>query len=407
MQKDLVLITYDMPPYLSSLGSAQRMYHLAIECNKKNDMLVITSKKSNVTKMLNIIIPFPIQYIIDPFIRNVNKSTKQSNNLSKLSKFRAWLPFDEYIFWSLRVVLLIFKGQLKSKLFLLSLPPHSISIICLMLIIKKYKYVLDYRDTWNTSTIFRKKTLLLRHLEGLIEKIILNKSIKVVCINEIQKNKICSKFNIDNEKVVIFSNGYDSDNYFNGNVAMIKKSYLKLAYFGDIRYNHRYRDAEVLFSLFSEIKKKIEFKIYFYTNSIKKGPDDNYFLINETVSYFEATRIMKEMDCLLLLHTDNTSGDEVMTGKIFDYLNARKPIIAFGPEKFAAGTFVESLNIGKHINFNQENASEQLFHYLSSIKDNFGDVIKKYEEEFYMQFSRQYINKEYGRFLDTIINNNS
>ena len=49
---------------------------------------------------------------------------------------------------------------------------------------------------------------------------------------------------------------------------------------------------------------------------------------------------MFEMDALLLLHTREEGADEVVTGKVFEYVATGRPIISIGPADMAVNALL-------------------------------------------------------------------
>jgi glycosyltransferase involved in cell wall biosynthesis len=48
----------------------------------------------------------------------------------------------------------------------------------------------------------------------------------------------------------------------------------------------------------------------------------------------------------LLITVENSKGEGILTGKLFEYLASRRPIIAIAPENGLAANIIKSLNAG-------------------------------------------------------------
>ena len=128
-------------------------------------------------------------------------------------------------------------------------------------------------------------------------------------------------------------NGYHIQNYENQkfNIKNILSDKIKIGYFGIIDDNSKsYRDINVIYDKVKNDKDvKDNFIFYFYGPiKIKKKEIINFnnFKFNDSVNHNEAMTLMKEMDYLLVLHTERITASEVLTGKLFDYIYASKPI---------------------------------------------------------------------------------
>jgi len=55
---------------------------------------------------------------------------------------------------------------------------------------------------------------------------------------------------------------------------------------------------------------------------------------------------MREMDLLAFFHTEKLGSDEVVSGKIFDYILARRPILIIGPRDMEAVRIVDEYSLG-------------------------------------------------------------
>ncbi|MCY1369855.1 hypothetical protein D9M69_569120 [compost metagenome] len=68
--------------------------------------------------------------------------------------------------------------------------------------------------------------------------------------------------------------------------------------------------------------------------------------LHDAVSHKEAVRIMRDMDYLLILHTDSSNSDEVIPGKFFDYIQARRPMLCFSPDNMEAARMIRGNDLG-------------------------------------------------------------
>ncbi|UCE45678.1 MAG: hypothetical protein JSU93_02005, partial [Methanobacteriota archaeon] len=65
----------------------------------------------------------------------------------------------------------------------------------------------------------------------------------------------------------------------------------------------------------------------------------------------EAMEIQRRSHILLLLTWDNPEEKGVMTGKLFDYMAARRPIISIGPSESVLDNLLRSTGAGIHVSY--------------------------------------------------------
>jgi hypothetical protein len=136
---------------------------------------------------------------------------------------------------------------------------------------------------------------------------------------------------------------------------------IKIGYFGALNSGKRsYRNLSNLIEILVENKYLAEkFDFYFYGSIVIRHPkvsDLTGVHISSPISYEEARKKMREMDYLMIVHSDPVSSDEVITGKFFEYISVRKPILCLAPPDMEGGRLVEFYKIGRHIDIgNKEN----------------------------------------------------
>ena len=116
--------------------------------------------------------------------------------------------------------------------------------------------------------------------------------------------------------------------------------------------SYGYRDIKVIYNSLN-IDNKINFS--FYGNSlIKNNKIRNYkkFKFFKNISYFDTQEKMKNFDYLLILHTEKSTASEVITGKFYEYLSSRVPIIVVSNGETEVGKIVRKYKLGYVINYN-------------------------------------------------------
>jgi hypothetical protein len=102
------------------------------------------------------------------------------------------------------------------------------------------------------------------------------------------------------------------------------------------------------------------------------------------VEHKKAIDFMIESKALLLIIPNSEENKGILTGKLFEYLAAKKPIVFIGPEDGDAAKILS--NTSKVLINNQKN-----MHSLQSFLDHVNQETNKYNFE---KFSRKQLTKE-------------
>ena len=100
------------------------------------------------------------------------------------------------------------------------------------------------------------------------------------------------------------------------------------------------------------------------------------------------------MHYLLILHTDPASSDEVITGKFFDYIKARRPILCFSPENTEAARLVKRWQVGEWLD---SQVPERALQALSTLRPR--DYPALLDDELVSSFAR---NGQYRKLFEKL-----
>ena len=126
---------------------------------------------------------------------------------------------------------------------------------------------------------------------------------------------------------------------------------LRIGYFGMANDDDRgYRNVQPLLHLVAlGVAAGIRIRLVFYGPLRLSHIDIRNFPfaeVHRSVPHGEVVEVMRQMDYLLILHTDPSNSDEVITGKFFDYVRARRPILCYTPRNAEAVRLVERFQLG-------------------------------------------------------------
>ncbi|HSP11657.1 MAG TPA: glycosyltransferase family 4 protein [Salegentibacter sp.] len=240
-------------------------------------------------------------------------------------------------------------------------PPHSLHLIGLKL--KKdldIEWVADFRDPWTQIGYHSKLKLTagaMRKHEDLEQKV-LNTADKILVTSYTTKAEFEGK---TSKPVYLITNGYDEENF----EEITPDEKFTFSHIGSLLSG---RNPEFLWKIFSEfIKENEDFSNVFrlrlvgkvspeVINSIKENKLEDYLELIPYVSHREALKFQRKSQVLLLLEIDSEETRGIIPGKIFEYLYAKRPILAIGPEEWDVQKILKETGAGECYNYSDKEA---------------------------------------------------
>ncbi len=233
-------------------------------------------------------------------------------------------------------------------------PPHSTHLIALKLK-KKYpwlKWVSDFRDPWTDIYYYKYfyGTLPARIIDKKYEREVVLISDKILTIGEGMKSLISSKYRDAEEKITVITNGYDEADFHNLRTEKRKSNKIIITYVGSISDLY---PADTLYKVLGDRLSlgKSDFILRFIGNVSdrnrkhieRKGLLDNVE-IHPYTTHKEAIQYMLSADILLLVIPEHKNNGIIITGKLFEYIRARVPVLFLGPLSGDAAKILRELN---------------------------------------------------------------
>ncbi|MCD4772866.1 MAG: glycosyltransferase family 4 protein [Bacteroidales bacterium] len=269
-------------------------------------------------------------------------------------------------------------------------PPHSTQILGLRLK-KKFNvsWIADIRDPWTDIYFYKEmyRMAFARNRDKYFEKKVLRNADKIIVVGDFLKKMFIKKDQIKNtEKIFVLPNGFDLDDFQASST--ISQNEFIITYTGTISDNYDINAFINAFGLFLKNKPEHKIKIRFVgqisDNLIQVFKNKNLEKFIEIVNYVEHSESVEYVreSTLLLLAIPKIEGNEgIITGKIFEYLASKKPIIGIGPINGDAAKIISDCNAGKMFDYKtQKEIVEQLNNYyhdwekglnINSTNDNF------------------------------------
>ncbi len=223
------------------------------------------------------------------------------------------------------------------------------------------KWVADFRDEWtnNPYTLDHPHNWVRTNIEKKMEQAVLQQADVLVTNTPVMRQNFIDKSNSRADNFYVISNGYDEEDFtaYKMQPKQQKREQLQLTYTG-LLYGRRKPDTffEALGSLIKE--KQIDGTkicvslIGNYHEKELQQKIDSYDLTKQVtiVGYLphdECVKRQMDADILVLIEGTGVGAEAFYTGKLFEYMNTGKPVLACIPEAGAAAGLVRKTNIGK------------------------------------------------------------
>lgn len=257
-------------------------------------------------------------------------------------------------------------------------PPHSMHLIAMG--IKKnmdLPWIADFRDPWTKIDYYNELHLsrIANKKHHRLEKSVITNADCIVSVG----NQMRKEFKLLGARnSIVITNGFDTADGSNEELKLDKR--FTIAHFGTV---NKARNPIVLWQVISELVKEnndfakaVHLKFVgrldqSVQESIKHFDLEEYVDKIDFISHDEVLRMQRQSQVLLLLINQTPNAGGILTGKFFEYLAAKRPIAAIGPEK---GDIAEILNkslAGTIVDFhNKERLKILLISYFQQFKNN-------------------------------------
>ncbi len=284
---------------------------------------------------------------------------------------------------------------------IVSSPPFSMQLVGYKLkkILKNnIKIISDYRDSWNNTPIHAPNNTLSSIISKRMEKKILLSCDFFTYISNPILSKVKKNFQIDiASKSFLIMNGFTYT--ISGMNIKSPSNKIKVGYFGSVSNHPKvFRNANNLFLLLGKKTFKnrdLEFHFFgqmqLYNIDLKNFPMVHY---HGSFNHTEVAQKMAEIDYLMVIHSEVRGCDEVITGKFFEYVAVKKPIICLSPPHMELNKLVRKYEIGEIADINNIDDLETFFNSLRKPQKSY------YENIDISKFSRDYQYQTFLTLLD-------
>jgi hypothetical protein len=288
-------------------------------------------------------------------------------------------------------------------------PPHSVHLIGLKL--KQatgIKWLADFRDPWTGIYYYDQLKLssCANRRHHVLEQKVLQQADIVTVVGSHMKEEFQHRVNRD---FPVVSNGYDEADIKPVDPQLIDHKF-SISHFGTI---YPLANPELLWNTIGEkvradkqFEDNLEIKLvgsadFSVLNSIKKNGLSRF---TRKVGYLPHNLVISEMQksqILLLLVNKTPQAKGILTGKLFEYLASRRPVICIGPSDGDAAKLINMTNAGLNAEYSDEKKMREIIdvYFARYLKGNLKSESRNVE-----QFSRRELTRQMADILNGLTN---
>lgn len=302
-------------------------------------------------------------------------SLETSEEDSFFRRFAIWCRLnltvpDARVVWNKYALQAAFEEMRKFKydLIITSGPPHSTHLIGRKLKnIFNVKWLVDFRDPWTKIDYLEKvnRFALTKKIDEKLEQKIINQCDRIISINK----SILKGLKAINKGIII-PNGFDPADFTEIEKKKTKK--FQINYFGNITAE---RDPSIvlkavnqIYSQFPEIQINIWGNVSDEVKADLISLDENKFVkFHNYIPHDKMMRRMVNSSLLLLLINNVPNNLGILTGKIYEYLGAKVPVLGVGPIEGEAAKILNETRSGKMCDYSDQKAISEFISWQYSM----------------------------------------
>lgn len=277
---------------------------------------------------------------------------------------------DARVFWikpSVRFLSTYLKQHPEIDTLISTGPPHSMHLIALGLKKKfpKINWAADFRDPWTQIDFYHEllpgKWADKRHKK--LEKSVLQTADHIITVSDACAEGLES---MAQRKVHVVTNGYIFPDFDAQEVQL--DTAFTLAHFGSMPQARNpkalWKGLEAALTENPELSKHLQLKLvgpidFQINEDIKTHHLQRYLTHISSVSHAESIQLQRSTQLLLLVANNAGNVKGILTGKFFEYLGAKRPILAIGMVDGDLNKAVDSTQCGQFFDFNDADGMKQ------------------------------------------------
>ena len=381
MEKKVLIITYYWPP--SGGPGVQRVLHFVRHLSKYGwQPIVLTVENGEYPALdpdLESLVPNHVAVIktktiepfnwykrltgkkknhkIDTYILS-NKKASVRDNIMRWIRMNVFIPDARigWYFYAVRAARKIIKANDIDLIYSCS-PPHTIQVIARKVAQKTgLPWVADFRDPWSSIVFYQEndRSKLTKSIDQRMEQGVLVNANKIITTCQGFKDALTTDFGLEQEKITVITNGYNQDAVpknnksddlvitYAGNLSEVRMPETLLKCLGDLLQNDPKLPVQIhiagnLCTLFEEEIDRLGLRSLL----VKHG----------YITHEQVIDLYSQSDLLLLVVDRVPDNHLFIAGKLFDYIGAKKPILAFGPPNGEVKEIINETDSGYYFSY--------------------------------------------------------
>ena len=284
-------------------------------------------------------------------------------------------------------------------------PPHSMHLIGMGL--KKnfpsLPWVADFRDPWTNIDFYKDLNLtwFADKIHHKLEREVLQKADTVLVVSRGMEEEFAP---MKPKKLQVITNGYDESDVQVGTLALDGR--FSISHIGTL---NAARNPRIVWKVLSEIcaensafKNDLQIQLvgkvdFSVLEDIQSYGLQEQLLKIDYLSHSEAIAKQNTSQVLMLLINQSGNAKGILTGKFFEYLAAKRPILAVGPTDGDAAVVLNETGAGVIVDFADEQETKTVIqNYYNQYKKGTLSV----QSESVERFSRRSLTGELAGLLD-------
>jgi glycosyltransferase involved in cell wall biosynthesis len=257
-------------------------------------------------------------------------------------------------------------------------PPHSCHLIGLALHTKfNIPWLADFRDPWTNIDFYKelKLTQWADNKHHRLEKKVIETADSVLTIGHTMQQEFAQQFG---RTIDCITNGFDEADCTNEKVKM--DITFSISHIGTMVKTRNpvvlWKALQALLIELPDLKNHLEIKLvgkvdHAILASLQEHALTPFITIINYLTHADVIKAQHQSQLLLLVVNDTPNSRGVITGKIFEYLLAKRPILCIGPPDGDAAYIVQSTHAGQVVNFDElEKTKNVISDYFQKFKQN-------------------------------------
>ncbi|PQJ74854.1 glycosyltransferase family 4 protein [Polaribacter gangjinensis] len=416
-----LIITYYWPPaggsgvqrwlkfvkYLPQFGIEPIVYTVDNAKYPKEDYSLQNEISEDIVVLKNPIFePTDVFFWKQKGVKKEDVANSTNNGLLSFIRGNFFIP-DPKIFWVSSSVKFLQKyvNENSIDVIISTGPPHSMHLIAKRISKKNnIKWIADFRDPW-TDLYYNnefKQLSFAKQKNKKLEKSVLENADLILTVSNALKNDFLKIA----KNVSVITNGFDSEVLKDEQVILDSK--FTISYIGLLP---KQSNPKVFFKVLKDLCDanqdfKNDLKMLFVGDISQEVlleiEKNNLIEVTEFkgyVSHSEAIECQKKSQVLLLLIPNVPKSAGILTGKLFEYLTAKRPILALGLEDGDLAEILENTNAGVVIDHqNEAKLSTEILKLYKQFREGKLSVNSKNLE----QYHRKNLTKQLAKIIKNL-----